>query len=159
MTRRKLFATLFAPLVAKLLPKPKANALAWRENGDLFYSLDFGREEITSLYCLSPLDKRGMVMAGWSEVLLNDGDKITISQELLHSIGFRQAVGPGYLHKGVLTFTEEFPASFRTDPDKTFDFLSATPWGLVPMGKRYPAIDHLSALIEGAANSVRHKTA
>jgi hypothetical protein len=48
--------------------------------------------------------------------LLLSEDKITLSEEQLHELGFACAVGTGYYHNGVLTFTEERPASIVPKP-------------------------------------------
>ena len=47
-TRRSFFAWLAAPIVARFAPKPLpvsgvALSHAWRDNGHLFYSMDFSR--------------------------------------------------------------------------------------------------------------------
>jgi hypothetical protein len=50
---------------------------------------------------------------GWSTVLLNGDDKVVICEGLLHNLGFKRAVGAGYYHNGVLSFTEEYPNPLR----------------------------------------------
>jgi hypothetical protein len=176
MTRRSLLAALLAPLIAKFARKPaQSMAHAWKEGGHTFYGMDFGKENsfpVFVMYVLSPLDKKALITAGWGESSLTGGDNVTISEELLHSIGFRRSVGPGCLNDGVLYFTEVHPILMRAkhwteyprgDAEKELAFLSGKSWAEcwpdVPMARPVQVIDRLSPLIQGAGTPVQHKTA
>jgi hypothetical protein len=81
--RRSFFAALAAPFVARFLPKPKAT-------GGLFNP---HTEIPVQYYC---------------RALIRETE-IAVSEEMLHYLGFKCAVGTGYYFNGVLCFNEEYP--------------------------------------------------
>ena len=100
MTRRALFAWFAAAVGAwetsrwKKLAKPEMVTTGWCEEP---IKLTEFPETVTKF---------------WSGILGSE-EGVTLSEETLHWLGFECAVGRGYFHNGVLSFTEEHPNPLR----------------------------------------------